>query len=64
MTRIISALLFLILFGIRAVSAQQDAGVWVQVEAHPSLREAQERAQAYANVLPDVNGFRLNSGWY
>lgn len=64
MTRIISALLFLLLFGIRAVSAQQDAGVWVQVEAHPSLREAQERAQAYANVLPDVNGFRLNSGWY
>ncbi len=36
----------------------------MQVEARPSLREAQERAQAYANALPDVNGFRLNSGWY
>ncbi len=64
MTRIFTAILFLFFFGVRAVFAQQDAGVWVQVEAQPSLREAQERAQAYANVLPDVNGFRLNSGWY
>ncbi|WP_170765548.1 serine protease [Ruegeria lacuscaerulensis] len=64
MTRICTAILFLFSFGVRAVFAQQDAGVWVQVEARPSLREAQERAQAYANVLPDVNGFRLNSGWY
>ncbi len=64
MTRIFTAILFLFFFGVRAVFAQQDAGVWVQVEAQPSLREAQERAQDYANVLPDVNGFRLNSGWY
>ncbi len=64
MTRIFTAILFLFFFGVRAVFAQQDAGVWVQVEAQPSLREAQERAQVYANVLPDVNGFRLNSGWY
>ncbi len=64
MTRIFTAILFLFFFGVRAVFAQQDAGVWVQVEAQPSLREAQERAQDYANVLPDVNGFRLSSGWY
>ncbi|WP_170412108.1 serine protease [Ruegeria atlantica] len=64
MTRIFTTILFLFLFGARAVFAQQDAGVWVQVEAQPSLREAQERAQAYASTLPDVNGFRLNSGWY
>lgn len=64
MTRLITAILFLFLFGARAVFAQQEAGVWVQVEARPTLRQAQERAQAYANVLPDVNGFRLNSGWY
>ncbi len=50
--------------GLRAATAQQDPGVWVQVEAQPSLREAQDRAQAYANSLPDVNGFRMNSGWY
>ncbi|WP_282168560.1 serine protease [Ruegeria atlantica] len=64
MTRIFTAILFLFLIGARAVFAQQDAGVWVQVEAQPSLREAQERARAYAGTLPDVNGFRLNSGWY
>ena len=64
MTRIFTAIFFLFLISARALFAQQDAGVWVQVEAQPSLREAQERAQDYANFLPDVNGFRLNSGWY
>ncbi|SDW55612.1 Putative peptidoglycan binding domain-containing protein [Ruegeria halocynthiae] len=64
MTRVFTVITFFFLFGLRAAFAQQDAGVWVQIEAQPSLREAQERAQAYANALPDVNGFRLNSGWY
>ncbi len=64
MTRVFTVLTFFFLFGLRAAFAQQDAGVWVQVEAQPSLREAQQRAQVYANSLPDVNGFRLNSGWY
>ena len=64
MTRVLTAILLFLFFGLRAAIAQQDQGVWVQVEAQPSLRKAQDRAQAYANVLPDVNGFRLNSGWY
>ncbi len=64
MTRVFTVITFFFLFGLRAAFAQQDAGVWVQIEAQPSLREAQERAQVYANTLPDVNGFRLNSGWY
>ncbi|WP_209595865.1 serine protease [Ruegeria sp. HKCCSP351] len=64
MTRVFSAVLLFLLVGLRAATAQQDPGVWVQVEAQPSLREAQDRAQAYASTLPDVNGFRLNSGWY
>ncbi len=64
MTRFFTAFLLVLLFGLRAAFAQQDQGVWVQVEAQPSLREAQERVQAYARALPDVNGFRLNSGWY
>ncbi|EEX10313.1 peptidoglycan binding domain protein [Ruegeria lacuscaerulensis ITI-1157] len=66
MTVILVAILLTISFGLRAAIAQQgtDPGVWVQIEAQPSLREAQERAQAYASALPDVNGFRLNSGWY
>ncbi|EPX80070.1 serine protease [Litoreibacter arenae] len=37
---------------------------WVQVEALPDLRTAQERARAYGAELKDVNGFRLRSGWY
>ncbi|MFP4327142.1 MAG: trypsin-like peptidase domain-containing protein [Paracoccaceae bacterium] len=42
--------------------AQQQA--WVQVEAQPSLAQAESRARAYATRLPDVNGFSLGSGWY
>ncbi|WP_120635109.1 serine protease [Ruegeria sp. EL01] len=64
MTRILTVTLLFLMSGLRAATAQQDPGVWVQVEAQPSLREAQDRAQAYANSLPDVNGFRMNSGWY
>ncbi len=37
---------------------------FVQIEAHPNLTVAQDRARAYAANLPDVNGFRLGSGWY
>ncbi len=64
MTRVFTAILLFLLVGLRAATAQQDQGVWVQVEAQPSLREAQDRAQDYARALPDVNGFRLGSGWY
>lgn len=42
--------------------AQQQA--WVQVEARPTLAEAQERARAYAAAFPDVVGYRLGSRWY
>jgi len=38
--------------------------VFLQVEAQPNLAAAQDRAQQYAANLPDVNGFRLGSGWY
>ena len=36
--------------------------VWVQVEAQPTLREAEDRARAYAGAFPDVSGYRLRSG--
>ena len=42
--------------------AQQTA--WLQVEAHPSLEVARERARAYATLFADVEGFRTGSGWY
>ena len=37
---------------------------WVQVEAQPTLAQAQTRARAYARDFPDVSGYRLRSGWY
>lgn len=43
-------------------AAQQQS--WVQVEAQPTLAEAQERASAYAAAFPDVVGYQLGSRWY
>lgn len=48
--------------GIGAAAAQER--VWVQVEAQPTLAEAQDRARAYAGLLPDVVGYQLGSRWY
>lgn len=60
-----SVMLTIIVF-VQAANAQQsgDDTVWVQVEAHPSLRVAQDRARIYAGSLPDVNGFSLGGSWY
>lgn len=56
-----------LVFGLWAVvSFAQSAEdiVWVQIEAHPSLRSATDRAQDYSAGLQDVNGFALGGGWY
>ena len=42
----------------------QEAGVWVQVEAQPTLGQAQDRVRAYAVQFEDVNGYYLGNGWY
>ena len=63
MTRLIWAILLTIAFNLQSASAQQGV-VWVQIEAHPSLNDAQARLRAYAGRLPDVNGFALGGGWY
>jgi S1-C subfamily serine protease len=55
------ALLVAVLFG-GAATAQDRA--WVQIEAQPTLGQAQERARAYAAVFSDAAGFRMASGWY
>ncbi|MEL7150120.1 MAG: trypsin-like peptidase domain-containing protein [Pseudomonadota bacterium] len=36
---------------------------WVQIEAQPGATRTLERAQAYAQVLDDVNAFRTGSTW-
>jgi len=45
----------------RAAAAQES---WVQVEALPSLAEAEARAGDWGETFPNVAGFRLSSGWY
>ncbi|MFN3281094.1 MAG: serine protease [Tabrizicola sp.] len=45
-------------------AAAQEGRVWVQVEAHPDLPTALERARAYAAEFPETAGFALGSGWY
>lgn len=47
-----------------AGGAMAQDRAWVQVEALPSLAEAQARARAYAEVLADVEGYQLGSRWY
>ncbi|RSK34880.1 peptidoglycan-binding protein [Rhodovulum iodosum] len=61
MKRIFASFAFLV-FTALAGWAQDRA--WVQIEAHPSLREAEERARAYSGAFQDVNAFSLGSGWY
>jgi peptidoglycan hydrolase-like protein with peptidoglycan-binding domain len=48
------------LLGLPAVA--QNA--WVQVEAVPSLAQAQQRAQVYASRIDNVTGFQLSARWY
>ncbi|MEL6609582.1 MAG: trypsin-like peptidase domain-containing protein [Pseudomonadota bacterium] len=38
--------------------------VWIQIEAQPSLRAAEDRVRVYAAQLPDVAGFQVSQRWY
>lgn len=65
MARIFLGFIFAVVLAAPVAWAQQDdAVVWVQIEAQPSLNEAQISARRYAADLPDVNGFSLGRGWY
>ncbi len=47
------------------LAAQEAAeGVWIQVEALPTLGRAQSTAEGYASQVEDVEGYYLGSGWY
>lgn len=57
------------LFGLMAAvvfgaGVQAQEPVWIQIEEQPTLREAEDRARAYAGVFPDVAGFQLTAGRY
>lgn len=64
MARIFSALILAILTMAPAARAQEDGLAWVQIEAQPSLAQAQRSIRGYATDLQDVNGFSLGGGWY
>ncbi len=58
------AAVWMMLFAVMAGPAAAQDQVWVQVEAQPTLVDAEDRARAYASVFPDVSGYQLRSGWY
>lgn len=60
--RVLAALALTVAVIAGRVEAQAQA--WVQVEARPTLAEADARAADYATRLPGIVGYRLPSGWY
>ena len=64
MTRLLLAL-SVVLFAISsAASIAQDARtIWLQIEAHPDAQTTAERAQSYADTLPNVGAFAIRGGW-
>ncbi|RBP86822.1 sporulation related protein, partial [Rhodobacter sp. 140A] len=38
--------------------------VWLQIEAQPSLPQAEERVRDWAGMFPDIAGFAMSTGWY
>lgn len=58
------AVMVVMLLSAVAAAAQDTGRAWVQIEAQPTLAEAEERARAYSAAFPDVVGFRMASGWY
>ncbi|MFY0634446.1 MAG: trypsin-like peptidase domain-containing protein [Vannielia sp.] len=45
-------------------SASAQSTVFLQIEAQPTLAEAEARARAYSAAFPNTVGFRMRSGWY
>jgi peptidoglycan hydrolase-like protein with peptidoglycan-binding domain len=62
LVRVAGLLVALVLGGM--AQAQDGPRAWVQIEAQPTLAEAETRARAYGGVFADVAGFRMASGWY
>ena len=56
----LSVLLLLVFLPLSALAQTR----WVQIEAPPSLLEAEARARDHARTLSDVQAFSIGSGWY
>jgi len=55
---------FLVLTGAVQSPAQAQDQAWLQIEAHPDLDTAKDRARAYETLFGDVTGFATGRGWY
>lgn len=65
MTRIVFALLAgLMALALNAGPVRAQESHWVQLEAHATLRTAEEFASRYAENFDNVGGFRIGGGWY
>lgn len=62
MIRVFLSVLFLVCAPFGAFA--QDRPFWVQVEAQPTLAEAQARVRTYDARLENVAGYAIGSGWY
>jgi len=60
--RIFRSLAFII-FTLAGPAAAQDT-VFIQIEAQPSLTQAEDSLRQYASTVQDLNGFALSGGWY
>ncbi len=63
MRRRVFWLVLMLALGVAAMVRAQQAA-WLQIEAQPTLRQAEARARAYAGAFPNVQGYALRSGWY
>lgn len=59
----LSLALTLIFLCLAGGAAAQDR-TWIQIEARPSIVQAEERARLYADRFGNVEGYRLPSGWF
>lgn len=57
-------LLLVALLGALPVMARAQSAYWVQVEAHATLRTAEDFAARYEARVGNVAGFRIAGGWY
>ncbi|MCK8465307.1 serine protease [Aliiroseovarius sp. S1339] len=47
-----------------ASGTQAENLFWIQIEAQPTLGEAEARVRSYSSRLEGVNGFRVGNNWY
>ena len=47
-----------------ATAGNAQASRWIQIEAQPTLPDAEDRARAWQGLFQDVVGFTTGSGWY